>query len=248
MFIQIYELLDPDTLVPRYVGQSRNAKKRFSWHLSAAKRNEKGRVYNWIRLLQRRGAKPVLRVLEYCSQDAADANEEAWVSTRRLEGCDLTNCTDGGGGIRGWRHSEAAKAKIGAVHRGKIVSKETRLKASLAKVGVLLSEDTKSAISVAQVKRHADYPVTLEQRQAISERMRGNRHPLGVKRSAETKAKMSIAHSGSKSPTASFTESQVLEVRRLFSAGVSQAELARRYGVSTIAMHRMLRRKTYKHI
>lgn len=246
---QIYELLDPTSLEPRYVGQSWNAKKRYTRHLYDAKRGEIGRVFNWIRSVQREGLSPVLNILEVCAEDDADFSECDWIWQRRQEGCDLTNCTDGGGGTRGYKASDEARAKIGAAHRGKIVSEETRLKVSQTKSGVPLTEDTKAAMSVAQVKRYEDCPVTSEQRQATSERMKGNKHPLGVKRSAETKAKMSLARSGSKAPTASFTEPQVIEIRSLFSAGgVPQAELARRYDVSTIVMHCMLRRKTYKHI
>jgi hypothetical protein len=45
---------------------------------------------------------------------------------RRRDGAHLTNCTEGGGGLRGWVHSAGARRKIGDAHRGKTVRQETR--------------------------------------------------------------------------------------------------------------------------
>jgi hypothetical protein len=57
MVIEIYELTDSAGLC-RYVGQSRTAKKRHRWHVQAAHRGERGRQYNWIRVLLRKGLEP----------------------------------------------------------------------------------------------------------------------------------------------------------------------------------------------
>src|SRR5258706_7867857 len=104
--VEIYELLEPGTLESRYVGQARSAKKRFAWHLQAARRSVPGRVYNWIRRVIRDGSVPTLLIIEQCQDDQANEAEMRWIECRREEGHDLTNCTDGGGGTRGRRHTE----------------------------------------------------------------------------------------------------------------------------------------------
>lgn len=56
----------------------------------------------------------------------------------------------------GWKHSEETKKKIGAKHKGKIVSRETREKLSKARTGKRYTEEQKlksrgrNTISVAQ--------------------------------------------------------------------------------------------------
>lgn len=242
MLVEIYVLSEPSG-IPRYVGQSRDAKKRLSWHLSAAKRGQKGRVYNWIRSLQGGGLRVVLTVVEVCEEPLANVAEVRWVKQYLERGWDLTNLTEGGSGTRGWAHSPEAKSKIGQAHKSKVVSPETRALLSANRVGKKASLETRQKISNFIKNR----PVTDETRRKCSLSKMGNKHPLGVKRSLETRAKMRLIQSGGKSTKAALTDDQAERVRELFKSGEKQADLARRFKVSTVVIHRVVRRKTYRY-
>jgi group I intron endonuclease len=81
------------------------------------------------------------------------------------------NCTEGGDGSFGFKHSEETKQSI----RDRVISETTRLKMSLLHKGKIIS------------KKH---------REGISAKMKGNQHLLGHVHSAETRAKISAAGIG----------------------------------------------------
>lgn len=53
---------------------------------------------------------------------------------------------------------------------------------------------------------------------------------------------------GSESASSFLTEDDVKAIRKLFAEGVTQGKLAQRYGVSQIAIHCIVRRKSWKHV
>jgi len=106
----------------------------------------------------------------------------------------LTNQTDGGEGVSGWKvtperlasmaaiklgtkHSPEIRAKIGAAHRGKKYTPEQRARISAAKTGHKHSAEVRANMSRGKL---------------------GNKNTLGYKHSAETRAKLSIARLGNK--------------------------------------------------
>lgn len=113
----IYELVDPRDGATRYVGQSTRGIERILAHYY--KRNDTTLTHhhaNWIRSVCRDGGRYDSRILQVLPDDATqkalDDAEVYWIARRRADGCDLTNTLRGGGGTRGYRHSDAAKAKI----------------------------------------------------------------------------------------------------------------------------------------
>jgi hypothetical protein len=56
------------------------------------------------------------------------------------------------------------------------------------------------------------------------------------------------SNAGSKNANAKLTEADVVEARRLASAGVTNRELAKKYGVSEGAMSVAINRITWKHV
>lgn len=238
--IEVYTLSDETGT--RYVGQSRNAKRRRNWHIGAARRNHPGHVYDWIRDLLARKMLPEVTVLEVCPAAEADSRESYWIARKREEGCALTNATVGGCGARGWRHTEDARRRIGLAHKGRQVSVETREKISRAHRGKKLTAEHKARIGRAGKGR----VVSEATRQVQSLMMQGNQRAKGCRRSEETRARMrQSAQRGALNPRARVTNEQAQEIRRRYAEGERQADLARAFGVPTVCVHRIVRGKTY---
>jgi hypothetical protein len=242
--VTIYELVDPRSNLCRYVGQTCKTNKRLWEHENAAKRGHKGRVYNWIRSLQAAGVHPEIRALETCDGADADACEARWIQRRHLEGVDLTNCTLGGPGLRGWSHSPETKTKIGAAHRGKIVSRETRARVSATKraSGWRPSEEHRAALLRAAKTR----PRTLQERQAASERMRGNTRGAHPHTPESIVNSIRGARHGEEAPRAAVTNQQAKEIRQCVANGERQCDIAKRLGVGRPVVCNIIKGKTYK--
>lgn len=102
----IYGLYHPQTDTIRYVGKTVTPlRRRLSNHEYRARSGRnKGPVGNWIRRLQARGLRPVIRALEEVRTESWQAAERRWVSQLRKEGRRLLNRHPGGNGA----HSRAA--------------------------------------------------------------------------------------------------------------------------------------------
>lgn len=126
----IYGLLDPRTTEIRYIGKSTYGLERPKRHQrrSILKRDHKS---NWLRQLFDAGLTCDIIVLERLREDQ-DINEReiSWIAYGKSLGWRLTNLTVGGDGSAGYTLSDERKDRIGAVHRGKTVSVETREKIS----------------------------------------------------------------------------------------------------------------------
>ena len=165
--------------------------------------------------------------LEHRPTDAeALAAEVRWIlemGTFRPNGYNLTL---GGEGVPGRLHTQGSKAKIGAKHRGKVVSPETRALLSASKkgrpghlhseewkrarseamMGHKVSPETCAAISAANKGRPSamkgkSFNLTPEQRAERSRIHKGKPSPnKGKSLSDETRAKISAARRGTKMP------------------------------------------------
>jgi hypothetical protein len=137
----VYTLSDPTTGAIRYVGKtSQNLAQRIREHRRCAKRGQRQHVYCWWRSLGRSGHEPVVEAVEEGCIDIDEA-ERFWIAQLRALGFDLTNHTDGGEGLAGWRQSTEAKEKISralqgnSYNRGKVRSESSRVNASRIKGG-----------------------------------------------------------------------------------------------------------------
>lgn len=163
----IYALVDPRTNSVRYIGKSTTRLARpkshgLSYHLS----HDRSRKANWIRSLRSTGVDYGIRVLQfYSSADDLNEEERLWIALGRQEGWDLTNLTDGGDGasspmpeetrqkIREACNKPEAIEKMRRANKGKIVSEETRARASLAHKGIRPSAETRAKQSAARKGR-----------------------------------------------------------------------------------------------
>lgn len=88
----IYTLSDRDGV--KYVGQTKNPRKRFGQHFSYAQNCKNTEVSQWLRKLIASGDKPVCSIIEYTQQP--NEREIFWIKEYRGRGCGLLNMTDGG--------------------------------------------------------------------------------------------------------------------------------------------------------
>lgn len=199
----IYGLYASDApLDCRYIGKTiQTLIRRLRKHLSDAKSGKECYRDRWIRSVVERGATIVIREIEIHGLSSLDdlnpflsSREKTWIAFGRQQGWRLTNLTDGGEGIAGYRMSQESieRMRVAQSNRGP-VSEETREKMAEAKRGkpgnhrgMSHTEATKTKISVA---KKGQTP-TIETRSKLSASMMG--HSV----TSETAAKISVAKKG----------------------------------------------------
>jgi len=100
----------------RYVGKAENLERRLRTHLRDKSNNYK---VHWIQGLRRSGIIPEIFVLEGCGDNWED-REIWWIAYCKSIGCKLTNGTNGGDGISGFRFSEESRKKMRESHKGQV--------------------------------------------------------------------------------------------------------------------------------
>ena len=126
----IYRLLDPDTLVPRYVGKVHLKKRdldffsvkpkaldrRIKQHIAAVGRGAKYRAARWIGSILSDGKSPFVQLLQRGRGDGWQDAEMFWIREYRFIYGDLiVNATDGGDGALGYLHSEENKKRMSRI-------------------------------------------------------------------------------------------------------------------------------------
>lgn len=169
----IYGLCDPVTLKIRYVGQtSKSVESRLGQHIFWANHGGHYYVHNWLRSLE---SAPRIIILDSDPIDLDEA-ESFWIEHFRNSGVKLTNYTDGGFSLRGYKITEEHREKL-RLRRGWHHTPEAKKKMSASQKGN---------------KNSLGYVPTQEKRRKISE---GNK---GHKPSQETRMKLSLAGLGRK--------------------------------------------------
>ena len=160
MKTNIYVLKDARAGV-RYVGKtSHSPAKRFSRHICDARDGLPGHKACWIRSMMRAGKLPTIETIDVVSGDGC-LEEIKWIAFFRNNGVDLTNVTDGGEGLVGYKASdETIRKQSDGIKRFYKTHKrynfevkaspETRLKMSIARKGTRFSEEHKKKISEAK--------------------------------------------------------------------------------------------------
>lgn len=144
----IYGLVDPRTLMVRYVGLSSSGLKRALSHgKTHALSKDRSYKAKWIRLLQRESLNYEIAILQESELDALEDNERWWIRYGRLSGWPLTNMTDGGDGTRGLVVSPETRARISAAQRGRKRSPEHVAKVAAAHRGRKLSDEHRAKLS-----------------------------------------------------------------------------------------------------
>lgn len=150
----IYTLNDPDTGVVRYVGKSVNPSRRFIRHLSEAK-TAAVKTYkdNWILKLLKHNKKPTQQIIEVCGNNWVD-REKYWISYyREVMGDRLTNLTEGGDGLLGYKFSNETKLKMSKAAIGRVITEEQKEKISKTLKGRKLPKETREKMAKARQKK-----------------------------------------------------------------------------------------------
>lgn len=177
----IYFLIDPENSDIRYVGKTiNNIKKRFDQHINRCLKKEHNHKCSWIRLLNSKNLKPILKIKEIIkSENLKELNnilykkEQGWIVKLKSK-YKLTNLTDGGIGLVGHKFTEEHKRKISEALSGDknpMYGKDNPFKG----------------------KKHTE-----ETKKIISDKLRGNKFSLGIKRSETTKKRISESRIGKK--------------------------------------------------
>lgn len=204
----IYALVDPRTLLVRYVGQSSSGLKRPCSHAQPAQMQKRTHTAAWCRQLARDGLRPAAVVLEHASREHLSERECWWIAYGRALGWDLTNHTDGGEGTRGivmtaahrrhlseahtgYRQTEQHRASISAGNRGRVVSEYTREQTANANRARVWTPAMRAKMSASKTGKSPN--LSAKQREHASAVRRGRTlGPCG----AMTRAKISAALKG----------------------------------------------------
>jgi group I intron endonuclease len=217
MIYYIYILYDPRTNNVRYVGETyRSPNVRLREHCRQQK--EKHYRARWLNLLRSLHLKPIMEVIEECTDETWAEREIYWISWYRQNGYDLVNEDKGGRGRKDYIPSEETKQKQSESKKG-----------NKNALGFKHTEETRRKESEAlKGKRH-----TKERKLRQSEATKGKNNGFyGKTHTEEYKNKVSQAVKGEKHPLAKLTEEDVHEIRRLRLLGMSRKEAAKVFNVS----------------
>ncbi len=177
----IYGLVDPRTLLIRYVGRSSSGFTHPKTYTRPSGLKSRSYRSNWIKELIAAGFCCEIVVLEgFSSADSLNDAEKWWIAYGRLSAWPLVNLTDGGEGLSGYKLPPETKAKIGLALKGRIATPEARAANARAQRGRKHSEETRRKMSRSAKDRFASHE--------LREHMRHT--STGYKHTPEAKAKM----------------------------------------------------------
>jgi hypothetical protein len=217
----VYRHIRKDLDIPFYIGIGNSTKRAYS----KANRN----IY-WNNIINKTDYEVEI-LLDEIEYEYAKEKEIEFISLykRKIDGGILCNITLGGDGCLGLVHTDEAKLKMSIPNRGKIISEEQRRKVSEFNKGRKHSEESKKKMSNS----------------ALGEK----NHSYGKKASEETKLKMKAsANRGENNLSSKLTNSDVLEIRRLYNEKISSKNLSKIFNVAKSNILSIVNRKTWKHI
>jgi hypothetical protein len=147
----IYGLVDPRTLLVRYIGSSATGMRRPRAHRHPSILKQPNHKAAWLRGLLALGLDYTIVVLEdVASTDLLAGAERWWIAFGRACGWPLTNLTDGGEGAPGYKPTQEARARMSAAHVGKRQTPEAIAKVVAARTGVPRSPETRAKIAASR--------------------------------------------------------------------------------------------------
>lgn len=179
-----------------YIGQAQDVRARWIAHKSSLRLGKHGNVH--LQRAWNKYGENVFKfsVLEYCTVDQLNEREQHYLNTHIPNGICYNVAKDVIAPMRGIKDSPETLEKKRKAQLGKVLSPEHRLKISLAQKGRTLSEEKKQHLSKINTGKKRN--LTPEQREALSQKMKGNTYSKGKFPSEETRKKLSAARTGEK--------------------------------------------------
>jgi len=255
----IYVLIDPRNNSIRYVGVTcKSIHERLSGHIRTARHDNRTRRDRWINCLSSQGLRPIIA----CIEETSDRNRECfWIEYYANQGCDLTNHTVGGEGVPGYRHTEATKAILSEKSRAYNSLPEVRQKHSLLHKGKVMSTESRERMSKSQTGRKHSPQTRLKMRKPKApESMAVTNAALARARSTGTggvakgdrnglRLHPESVLRGSENPIAKLTENDVRNIRKAVANGEkSMLAISKDYSVSFTAIWKIVHRRAWKHV
>lgn len=107
----IYTLSDINGDI-RYIGKTSYLKQRLYSHIKECRTKKVNHKINWIKSLLKKGEKPIISILDEVDSNYWQFWECFWIEQFKQWGFNLTNQTNGGDGLHGYKHSDVSINKM----------------------------------------------------------------------------------------------------------------------------------------
>lgn len=240
----------------RYVGSASNIEKRWNRHrvdLRTGKHHSRHLQAAWNKY-----GESAFRfdMVTTCEPGELIEQEQFWIDVfQTANEKHGYNCAPVANSRLGMKATDETRARLSLAHKGHKPSEETRAKLSVASREAHSRPDIKAKIIAGLVGRKR----SLESKAKIAAarlgwqfspetRAKMSESATGRKVSAETRAKMAIAQRGQDGANAKLNDNDVRQIRRLLSSGMSQVDIAKKFGVTQTCISHIKLGKNWSHV
>jgi len=207
----IYVLTELDGRI-RYVGKTcKKLSRRLAEHLRHARYGRPSHKNYWILSVLSKGYLPKIQMIGEVEGDGCK-EERAWIAYGRAEGWDLTNTTDGGEGVCGYKPTAEAIEKARLKNTGRKWSEQERNNHKLCNIGHEVSLTTRNKIAVSNTGKHPSEETLKKMRARTGE----NAPMFGKHHSKKTKDEMSLIRLGWNPSIATRQRMSIAQQKRIF--------------------------------
>lgn len=233
----------------KYIGQSRDLKKRKNAHFWLLRKNK--HFNSHLQRAWNKGETIEFEIIERCSENKLNEREIFWISEYDAMGNGYNMCK-GGDATVGYHFTEEQKEKISKANKGRLVSKEETERRK--KTFHEHMKDEAFAKRLHEVRKqqakersfggyNKGIPCTEEKKAILSEKLKGR------KISETHRTKLRDLYSGEKSITAKLNASDVIDIRYRFLHGERQIDILKDYpNVTSQTIYDIVRGRRWKSI
>ena len=183
-----YLLIDPRNNLPFYVGKGKGNRCYAHKDEAVYYKNRKSLKLSKIRSILKDGFDPIVKKVEENVSDSKAIDFECLLIAELKDlGVSLTNMTEGGDGVSGYKHTEEHKKHMSSLMVHRVFSEETKQKMRKPK-------SEQGRINIAKARKESTYRPSEETKKKMSDSLKGRPSAMkGKTHSEEAKLKMSRA-------------------------------------------------------